>query len=68
MTLRALARESGISESTLYHLERGDWLPSLKNAKRLAEVLQMDPMEIDEIRAAVEKAAQGKENPARIGA
>jgi transcriptional regulator with XRE-family HTH domain len=61
MSLRELARRTGVSESNLYHLERGDWLPSLRTARKLVEALDMAPEDVDEIQAAIEKAAQGKE-------
>jgi transcriptional regulator with XRE-family HTH domain len=65
LSLRALAAKSGVSESNIYRLERGDWLPSLRTARKLADALEMAPEDIDEIRAAIEKAGRGKEAPAR---
>ena len=64
LSLRALAQKAGVSESNIYHLERGDWLPSLRTARKLADALEMEPEEIDEIREAIEKAGRGKETPA----
>jgi hypothetical protein len=39
-------------------IECGDWLPSLRVARKLAEVLKVDPMDVDEFKAAIEKAAK----------
>ena len=60
LTVRALAKAAGMSESNLHHLERGDWLPSLKAVRALSDVLEVDPMEIEEFTAAIDKASHKK--------
>ncbi len=63
-TVRALAIAAGVSESNLYHIEGGAWLPSLNLVRKLVEILEVRPEEVEEFQAAIEKAS--KKDLARI--
>jgi transcriptional regulator with XRE-family HTH domain len=57
-TVRDLAQQSGVSESTINKIEQGAWLPSLKTVRKLADILKVDPNEVEEFKAAIEKASK----------
>jgi|FLYL01.1.fsa_nt_gi predicted transcriptional regulator len=61
-SVRRLAREAHVAEKTIYAVEGGEWLPSLETVRKLSDVLSVDPMEIDEFKAAIEKTIAGKES------
>lgn len=46
-----------MSESTINKIEQGAWLPSLKTVRKLADILKVEPTEVDEFKAAIEKSA-----------
>ena len=46
LSQRELARRSGVTTATINHLERGNNRPSLKDAKKLADALALDPKEL----------------------
>jgi transcriptional regulator with XRE-family HTH domain len=54
---KELASLSGVSESNIYSIEHGGWLPSLGTVKKLSSVLGVDPMEISEFKASIEKSS-----------
>jgi DNA-binding XRE family transcriptional regulator len=56
----ALAKAAGMSRASIYDIEGGKWLPSLETVRKLCEVLQVDPMDVDEFRAAIDKTVRGK--------
>ena len=58
LTVRELARQSGTSEDGLYRIERGQWLPSLTTVRKLSATLNVDPEEVEEFKAAIDKAAR----------
>jgi transcriptional regulator with XRE-family HTH domain len=58
LSARELAKQAGISESNIYSIEHGGWLPSLGTVKKLTGVLGVDPMEVDEFKAAIDKASK----------
>lgn len=57
LTAQELAQQSGISESAVNKIEQRAWLPSLKTVRKLSKVLKVEPTEIEEFRAAIEKRA-----------
>ena len=57
LSAKELATKAGISESNIYSIEHGAWLPSLATIKKLSAILEMDPMEVTEFKAAIEKSA-----------
>ena len=58
LTAQELAKQAGMSDSTHYHIERGGWSPSLKTVRKLSAVLGVDPMDVEEFKAAIEKASE----------
>ena len=46
LSQRELARRSGVSTATINRLEQGNDRPSFKDAKKLADVLALDPKEL----------------------
>lgn len=62
MTLKDLAERAGVGVSTITAIESGRELPAMRTARKLADALEVEPGEIDEARAAQERAIQrGKE-------
>ena len=50
-TRRELAERSGVSPATIYNIEKGVVsVPRLAVVKKLAEALEVDPVEVDEFR------------------
>ena len=60
-TQASLARAAGVNRGTINAIEAGKWSPALETIRKLAEVLEIDPNEVDEFREAIEKSARGKE-------
>ena len=60
LSIRELAQASGVGVSTIAFIEAGKVLPSLRTVRKLAEALQLEPMEVDESQAAIEKSIRGK--------
>jgi len=60
LSIRELAQEAGVGASTIYAIESGRELPTLRSARKLAQTLQVEPMDVDEFRAAWERTLQGK--------
>ena len=58
LTMRELADRAGIALSTLYLVESGRAVPSLRVVRALSAALGTDPKEVAEFAAAVE--ARGK--------
>jgi transcriptional regulator with XRE-family HTH domain len=56
ITQEGLAQSSGVSIHTIRGIEAGKHLPAVRTARRLAEALGVDPVEIDEVADAIEKA------------
>jgi len=62
--LRDLADKAGVAVSTITAIEGGRELPMLRTVRKLADALEVDPNEIDEARAAAERALEGKKEVA----
>ncbi len=63
LSLRDLAQLANVAQRTIVEAEAGRQVPHPKTMRKLAEALDVDPMEVDEFRAAIEgavKAAQEK--------
>ena len=58
MTVRDFADQSGASASNLYKIEQGARLPSLKLVRILAAIIEVDPMEVEEFKVAIDNAAR----------
>lgn len=54
LSIRELARRASIAPSTIFLIEAGRSIPRQRVARQLAEALQVDPMEIDELRRRIE--------------
>ena len=57
LSARELGAQAGVSESNIYAIEHGGWLPSLATVKKLSNVLGIEPSEVTEFKAAIEKSA-----------
>ena len=66
LTPTKLAREANVNRGTVYAIEAGKWLPNLETVRKLSEALEVDPMEVDEFKAAIERSAQQGKGPARV--
>jgi len=60
LSMRALAEKAGVSLSTIQSIEDGRYLPRLTTVQKLSQVLDVQPEEVDEFRAAIEAAARGR--------
>lgn len=61
LSIRALAQKAGVSQRTVHTVERGMTKPTLETVRKLAEVLEIDPTEVEEFKEAIERSARGKE-------
>jgi DNA-binding XRE family transcriptional regulator len=59
LSQKKLADRAGLSVFTIVAIENGKQLPRPETAQKLAEALGVNPLEIDEIRAAMERVAEG---------
>jgi len=55
-----LAEKAGVSAATIYAIEAGRELPVLRTARLLAAALEVDPLQVDEFRAALERLSGEK--------
>ena len=62
LTVDELGKKTGLSPSTIRAIEKACELPSIKTARKLTEVFEVEPEDIDEVRAAILRASN-KENP-----
>lgn len=67
LTAEQLAQRAGISVATIYAIERGRELPRPKTAQKLAQALNVDPIEIDEVKEYADKQAGGTTKDAPAG-
>jgi transcriptional regulator with XRE-family HTH domain len=58
LTVRELAEQAGISPSTISVIEKGHGRPALGNIRKVSKLFSVDPMTVDEFRAAVEARSQ----------
>jgi transcriptional regulator with XRE-family HTH domain len=58
MSAQELSNKSGVSETNIYRLEHGKWLPSLATIRKLSDVLGIQPEEVEEFKAAIDKASK----------
>lgn len=55
LSLRGLVRATGLTYSSVTSIQAGTQKPQYATALKLARALGMDPMDIDELRPAVEE-------------
>jgi len=67
LAMRALADASGVSLATIRNAEAGRYVPSLSVARKLADALGIEPAEVDEFRASMEAAIQGRGARHKVG-
>jgi transcriptional regulator with XRE-family HTH domain len=60
-SLRALAKRADVAQRTIVEAEAGRRVPQLGTMRKIAAALEVDPLEVDEFRAAIEDAIGGKE-------
>ena len=58
LSLRELAKRANVAQRTIVEAEAGRQVPQPRTMRKLAEALDMDPMEVDEFRAAIEVAVE----------
>ena len=63
-SLRALAAKAGVAQRTIVEAEAGRQAPRPTTMRRLADALRVDPMEIDEFRAAVDQQVEASKDAA----
>jgi transcriptional regulator with XRE-family HTH domain len=63
LTAAKLAQAAGMSRAGIYAIEAGRSIPTLESVRKLSEALEVDPLEVDEFRAAIERTT--KKEPAR---
>ncbi len=61
LSLRELAKRASVAQRTIVEAEAGRQVPRSATMRKLAEALEVDPIEVDEFRAAIEDAIEGKE-------
>jgi DNA-binding XRE family transcriptional regulator len=60
LTTRELAARAGVSHATVHLAETGKSIPRLTVVRKLAQALEVDPLEVAELRHAIEIASQGR--------
>ena len=55
LTQKDLSERSGVAAVTIAAIERGIQLPSLRTSRKLAEALEVEPTDIDEVNKAIER-------------
>jgi transcriptional regulator with XRE-family HTH domain len=60
LTMRALAASAGVALNTIQFAESGRQTPRFATMTKIAAALGLEPLEIDEFRAAIEAAVEGK--------
>lgn len=63
-SLRALAAKAGVAQRTIVEAEAGRQAPRPTTMRKLADALEIDPMEIDEFRAAVDEQIEASKDAA----
>ncbi|MDP9363444.1 MAG: helix-turn-helix domain-containing protein [Chloroflexota bacterium] len=61
LSMRQLAKQAGLAPTTVYLVEAGRRLPQPGTIGKLAAVLGVAPEEVDEFRAAMDAALEGKD-------
>jgi transcriptional regulator with XRE-family HTH domain len=60
LSLRELAKRADVAQRTVVEAEAGRQAPRPSTMRKLAEALDVDPMEVDEFREVIESAIEGK--------
>ena len=57
-SIRGLARAAQVSEKSIRAVEAGQWRPSLATIRKLSQLLEVDPMDVDEFKEAMQRAME----------
>ncbi len=60
LSVRELAKRADVAPATIYYAERGQKVPQFETIRKIATALDMEPGKIDEFRATIEAALEGK--------
>ena len=60
LSMRQLAKVAGVAPTTVYLIESGQRRPHFETMRKLAAALEVEPGEVDEFRAAMAAAVEGK--------
>jgi transcriptional regulator with XRE-family HTH domain len=55
LSVRALASLANVSARTIYGIEHGQVMPTLATIRKLSRALEIEPVEVDEFRAVIER-------------
>ena len=55
-SIRGLAEAAGVSERSIRAIETREWGPSLTTIRKLTALLDVDPMEVEEFKQALDRA------------
>jgi DNA-binding XRE family transcriptional regulator len=61
LSIREFAKRASVAQRTIVEAEAGRQKSRPTTMRKIAAALDVDPMEIDEFRAAIEDAIEGKE-------
>ena len=61
LSLRELAKRANVAQRTIVEAEAGRQVPQPRTMRKLAEALDVDPMDVDEFRTAIEVAVEAAE-------
>jgi transcriptional regulator with XRE-family HTH domain len=61
LSMRELAERANVAQRTLVEAELGRQVPHPKTMRKLAEALDVDPMDVDEFRTAIDVALKAAE-------
>lgn len=67
VTIRQLAELARVSTATIQGIEAGKTTPTLTTAAKLARALEMNPDDIDELRAAAARTIEGRSKRNAVG-
>ena len=59
ISVRQLARLARVSPHTIHGIERGQVAPMLVTIRKLSDALGVEPIEVDEFRAVIERIIRG---------
>ena len=58
LTAAGLAKKAEVSLDTIYGIEQGRTLPSLTTVRKLCAALEVEPTEIEEFQAAIDRTSK----------
>ena len=67
LSIRELARQASVAPSTIYLIEAGRTIPRQRVARQIAMVLDVDPMEVDELRRRIEVSKSRRQSTTNPG-